>query len=134
LGPDILTDSFTLPKWRTLCASHGNKNITAFMMDQNIICGCGNYIKAEALHYSKISPLRKVKSLSDGEIEKLYEALRVIPRIAYNNKGLSLRDYTDHNGNKGFHEFQLSIYGKKQATKTKTADGRTTYWDPKIQK
>ena len=25
----------------------------------------------------------------------------------------------------------LQIYGNKKAKKTKTADGRTTYWDPK---
>lgn len=134
LGPDILTDSFTLEIWRKKIADHPNKNITAFLMNQTIISGCGNYIKAEALYYSKISPLRKVSSLTENEAEKLYEALRIIPRLAYNNKGLSFRDYTDQYGKKGFYEFYLKIYNKKHATATKTADGRTTYWDPDIQK
>lgn len=134
LGPDILTEQFTMSKWKQIVAAHPNKNITAFLMDQHIICGCGNYIKAEALYYARISPLRKVNTMSEAESEKLFEALRVIPRVAYNNKGLSSRDYADHNGNKGYQEFNLQIYNKAGATKTKTADGRTTYWDPKIQK
>lgn len=133
LGPDILTEDFTLAIWKKLIQEHKNKNITAFLMDQEIIAGCGNYIKAEALYYSKISPMRKVGSLSELEGEYLFEALRVIPRQAYINKGLSTDDYVDKNGRKGFQEFHLKIYGKKSAKRTKTADGRTTYWDDKVQ-
>lgn len=134
LGPDILTDKFNLEIWNKLRRVHANKNITRFLMSQDIISGCGNYIKAEALYYAKISPMRKVGSLTDNEASQLFEALRVIPRTAYVHKGVSIRDYADAEGKKGFHEFHLKIYGKKNAKKTKTADGRTTYWDPKLQK
>ena len=134
LGPDILTDKFTLQAWHKLVKKHKNKNVTSFLMNQNIISGCGNYIKAEVLYYAGISPLRKVGSLTECESEKLFEGLRLIPRISYNHKGLSLRDYADQNGKKGYYELKLRIYGQKHATKTKTADGRTTYWDPDKQK
>jgi len=130
LGPDILSDKFTLTVWEKLLTMYKNRNITSFLMDQRVISGCGVYIKSEALWYAKISPLRKVKSLKQYETDLLYEALRIIPRIAYNYKGLSLKNYTDHNGRKGSYEYKLQIYGKKHAQKTKTADGRTTYWDP----
>lgn len=133
LGPDILTDEFTIAAWKKLVQNHKNKNITAFLMDQGIIAGCGNYIKAESLYYAKISPMRKVGSLTELETEQLFEALRVIPRQAYMNKGLSTRDYTDKNGRKGFQEFYLKVYGKKSAKRTRTADGRTTYWFPNVQ-
>jgi formamidopyrimidine-DNA glycosylase len=134
LGPDILSDNFTLSAWKSLLQKHRNKNVTSFLMDQNILSGCGNYIKAEALYYSKISPLRKVRSLKEHEDERLYEALRIIPRKAYNDRGLSLRDYADSRGKKGYYERQLKVYGKSSATRTKTPDGRTTYWDPEVQK
>lgn len=134
LGPDILTDNFTLDVWRNLLYKHRDKNITRFLMNQHIISGCGNYIKAEALYYAKISPLRKVKTLNDNESAHLFEALRVIPRLAYVHKGLSIQDYGDEEGKKGFHEFHLKIYNKPWAKRTKTSDGRTTYWDPNIQK
>jgi DNA-formamidopyrimidine glycosylase len=134
LGPDILTEDFTLAIWKKLVQDHKNKNITAFLMDQEIIAGIGNWLKAEILFYSKISPLRKVGSLTENESDQLFESIRIIPRQAYMNKGLSTRDYTDANGKKGFQEFHLKVYGKKHAKRTKTADGRTTYWDDKVQR
>lgn len=134
LGPDILTEDLNLETWRKLISIHGQKNITRFLMDQSIISGCGNYIKAEALYYAGISPLRKVNSLTEAQSEKLFEAIRVIPRLSYLHKGVSIRDYADPEGKKGFHEFHLKIYGKKYAKRTKTSDGRVTYWDPKKQK
>lgn len=134
LGPDILTDQFTLAKWRKLVQKYKNRNITSFLMDQGVISGCGNYIKAEVLYYAKVSPLRKVGSLTEQESEKIFEGLRIIPRQAYNYRGLSIRDYADPQGRKGEEEFNLQIYNQPNATKTKTSDGRTTHWDPEVQK
>lgn len=133
LGPDILSDSFTVDIWKRLVKQHTNKNVSAFVMDQHIISGCGNYIKAEALYYAKINPLSKISAISEDKLEKLYEALRIIPRMAYMNRGLSLRDYTDPKGKKGFQEFYLKVYGNKNATRLKTPDGRITYCFPKEQ-
>ena len=130
LGMDILSDKFKLPIFFKLVNKHSNKNICSFLMDQTIISGCGNYIKAESLYESQISPLRKISELSEDEINLLFQSLYVIPRISYNYKGLT----KDENGNSGYYESKLRIYGKKFAKSTKTPDGRTTYWDPKIQK
>ena len=133
LGPDIMRSEFKLPLFKTLATKHHNKNITSFLMNQSVISGCGNYIKAEALYEAKISPLRKAGDLNQSELEALYQALRVIPRISYNNKGVSLRDYADENGKAGYYGRELKVYSKKWAKTTKTADGRTTYWDPNHQ-
>lgn len=133
LGPDILREEFKLPLFKTLVEQYKGRNITSFLMDQGILSGCGNYIKAEALYYAKISPLRRMSTLTEREIERLYEGVRIIPRLAYNNKGVSLRDYADADGKKGKHSAALKVYGKASAKKTKTPDGRTTYWDPKRQ-
>ena len=132
LGPDILTDEFSLDIWKHLIQKHKQKNITSFLMNQEIISGIGNYIKAEALYYSKISPIRKTGSLTKAELFKLYEAIRIIPRIAYNKNGLSIKDYSTSDGSKGNYRDDLKIYGKPNATRTKTSDGRITYCDPKI--
>lgn len=119
LGPDILTPEFSLDVWKKLVENHHNKNITSFLMDQNIISGIGNYIKAEALYYAKISPLRKTGSLTEEESSKLFEGIRIIPRISYNK-------------NEQYYE-DLKIYGKGHAKRNKTCDGRITYWDPNVQ-
>lgn len=133
LGPDIMRPEFKLPLFKSLAVKYDNRNVTSFVMDQAVISGCGNYIKAEALYEAKISPLRKIAELSEAELESLYHALRIIPRVSYNNKGVSLRDYADENGKDGYYGRDLKVYSKKGARKTSTADGRTTYWDPNRQ-
>lgn len=130
LGPSIMTSEFKLPDFKKLAKKYHLRNICSFLMDQSVISGCGNYIKAEVLYDAKVAPMRKVGDLSDNEIDLIYQALCVIPRIAYNNKGLSLRDYADEHGKSGYHARALKVYGKKWAKRTKTPDGRTTYWDP----
>ncbi len=133
LGPDIMTRDFSLPKFKSFVGKYSRRNITAFLMDQQIISGCGNYIKAETLWYASVSPLRKVGDLKDREVELIYEGLRVISRVSYNKKGLSMKDYMDENGKNGYYSGELKVYGNKNATRTKTPDGRTTYWDPNRQ-
>lgn len=118
LGPDVLSHSFKLWDFKKTCKKYKNRNITTFLIDQNIICGIGNYLKSEILFYAKISPLRKIGSLEEKEIDLLFEALRIVPRIFYNSSDIKT---------------EYKIYLNKKATKTKTTDCRITYWNPKIQ-
>ena len=129
LGPDIMSPQFTLHEFKKIIKLHSNLNITAFLMKQEIISGCGNYIKAEVLFYSKISPLRKISSLKSSEVELLFEGLVIIPRLSYNNRLLALESETDE-----LNFRNLKVYGNNNVTKTKTADGRITYWDSSVQK
>ena len=126
LGPDIMTSEFKLPLFKKLSKKHYKKNVTSFLTDQSIISGCGDYIKAESLYYAGVSPLRKIGELKDRELEMLYEGLRIISRVSYNKKGLSIND----NNRIGFFKEDLKIFKKKFARKVKTADGKITYWDP----
>lgn len=135
LGPDILQpDQFTLPVWKQIISDNKKKNITALMMNQDIVAGIGNYQKAESLYYARISPLRKAESLTEDEIERLYQGIVNVSRTSYNHGGMSIQDYADENGQKGSYGSLLKIYGKNSAKKTKTPDQRTTYWDPDVQK
>lgn len=133
LGLDIMRPEFTLSAFKKLITEYGILNITSFLVDQKIIAGCGNYIKCEALFYAGISPHKKVKDLTERQVELLYEALRIIPRVSYNNYGLSIDDYADENGEKGNFSKELKIFRKITAKKVKTLDGMLTYWDPKVQ-
>lgn len=133
LGPDIMKPEFKLQHFKKLAKKYANRNITSFLMDQSVISGCGNYIKAEVLYDAKIAPTRKVHDLKDRELDLVYKALCVIPRLSYNNKGLSLGEYANEDGKDGFHERDIKIYGKKWAKRVKTPDGRITFWDPDVQ-
>uniref|UniRef100_A0A6C0LUQ6 Formamidopyrimidine-DNA glycosylase catalytic domain-containing protein n=1 Tax=viral metagenome TaxID=1070528 RepID=A0A6C0LUQ6_9ZZZZ len=129
LGPDIMTREFSLPLFKSLAVKHGNSNVTNFLTNQSIISGCGNYIKSETLWYASISPMRKVVNISVRELELLYEGLRIISRVSYNNKGLTMGGLEQE----GYYSNELNIYGKKTAKLTKTSDGNITYWDPNRQ-
>lgn len=124
LGVDILSSEFTLEAWKKACREHKNKNITSFLMDQHVVSGCGNYLKSEVLYYAKISPLRKVKELTERELEKIFEGIFILSRQSYLNRGLG---YTDSKGRSGFFEHSLKVYQKKSAKSLRTPDGRTTY-------
>lgn len=133
LGPDIMTDEFSLDIWRHLLTKYKRKNITSLLMDQSIMAGCGNYIKAEVLYRARVSPHRKAGSLDENESKLIYQALKDVTDIAYNQKGVSIRDYTNADGDKGEYQNFLQIYGQPHAKKEKTPDGRVTHWDPSVQ-
>jgi formamidopyrimidine-DNA glycosylase len=75
LAPDIMDLDTKLPifKEQILKPKNLNKPIGNVLMDQKVISGIGNYLRADILWLSKISPFRKVKDLTDKEIEKLYK-------------------------------------------------------------
>lgn len=74
LGVDILTYEFTLDYFTEIIKSV-KKQLVAFLLEQNKICGIGNYIKNESLYIAKINPYKKTNDLDDDDIEKLYNAI-----------------------------------------------------------
>ena len=128
LGTDILDITFVLPVFRELVARFGRRNITSFLMDQALIAGCGNILKSEILWYANISPMRKIETLSDDEVELLYEGIIVVSRIFYNRDGFKLVEESPSFDK--YNPQDLQIYGKETAKQTVTTDGRLTYWDP----
>lgn len=61
-------------------------------MNQKVISGIGNYLRADTLYHSKISPFRKVKNLTDKELEDIYNSLRLISWTLYDYKlGVELK-------------------------------------------
>jgi len=101
------------------------------IVDQHFLfSGIGNYLKSEILYASKISPIRKLESLSKNDWSniltnakkitmKMLKSLSISPD-AYMNSMQVYRKITDILGN------------KIETRKTKT--GRTTFWVPSIQK
>ena len=60
--------------------------------------------------------------------------------MSYKNKGVSKRDFTDIDDNKGEYQYELEVYGKKfdkhgnKIKAEKTKDKRTTHWVVSLQK
>ena len=103
------------------------------MMDQSRLSGVGNYLRAEILYRSKISPYRTLVSLSDEDIKVLYNNTLKIMMESYNQKGKY------YQGTKCGDGFSLRVY--KQETDPNghpvltfnDRDNRTCYHVPQVQ-
>jgi formamidopyrimidine-DNA glycosylase len=73
LGPNAL--DLTLEAFRALLRGRQG-GIKAFLLDQKRIAGIGNVYVQDPLFKAGIHPLRRIDTLSDGEIEALWRAIR----------------------------------------------------------
>ena len=123
LGPDLIKDISKMTQSEfneNLSKFKENKIIADVLLEQKFIAGIGNYIRAEALYKAKISPLRTIGSLMVNDKKRLKDSLVKVSHESYNAQMKKL------------HTFKLKIYGKSEAKQTKR-NGRTIWWDPKIQ-
>lgn len=140
LGPDFLNDKdFSLSLFTQILRRKNKSNISTVLMNQKIISGIGNYLKAEILYAAKISPHRTISSLSEEDIKEIYQKGRKIIKESYKLGGTSRKDYVHLDGSKGNFQSFLKVYGHKKdpagrdIKREKTKDNRSTYWVPEVQ-
>ena len=83
LGPDALPyrGRFNRKEFlgRLLSSEHSDETIGAALLNQRIVAGLGNYLRAEILFNCKLNPWRIVREISQSKINCL---LKTIPRLA----------------------------------------------------
>ena len=141
LGPSILDDVPMTPEiFAERILKKPNRTISEALMDQSCVSGCGNYIKAECLYRSGVSPHRGVTELESNEVVKLHEELLSVARESYVDQGASIRTYKTVKGGKGKAQFFFRVYNQKECPKghliqrEETLDGRTSWWCKECQK
>lgn len=139
LGPDMLAEDVSDTDFITAVRRKKHWNVTRAIMDQKVIAGIGNYIKAEALYYAKINPWKKIEQLTEDQLKSLNYYLKWVIRAAYEAKGATIKDYVLPDGTTGDYKFQFAVYSKRQCPDghpvkhEETPDRRTTWWVPQIQ-
>ena len=73
LGPDMFEKETTFEIFKKAVKAKGKWNITKVLMDQKIISGVGNYMRADILYLSKISPFREISSLDNSDLKNIYK-------------------------------------------------------------
>ena len=140
LGPDLLNEDVDHERFTAAMDAKAHWTVAKALMDQSVVCGVGNYVKAEALYRAQISPNRLVGSLSTDEMKALNLSCQIVLRQAYNGRGASIRTYRDADGNVGEATLTFLVYGRQTdphgnpVVREETADGRTTHWVPSVQK
>ncbi len=109
LGPEPLSDTFTPQTLRELLRRH-RRQIKPLLLDQRILAGLGNIYVDESLWQAGIHPRTLSRALSTDEANGLYRAIRKVLRQAIRNRGTTIRDYRDPQGEPGENQGALSVY------------------------
>ncbi len=117
--------------------------IKPLLLNQAFIAGVGNIYADESLWYAQLHPLREVSTLTDAEIDALYNAIRRVLKKAIGAGGTSFDvNYKRINGMLGEFEENLRVMGRAGepcyrcgTPIVKTVVGqRGTYYCPNCQK
>lgn len=144
LGPDILGEYKNFESFKEIfieaIKQKPNKTIAENLMNQKLVSGIGNYLKAEILYHAEVSPHRLVSSLTDTELHALALFAQLIAKKSYQNGGATISTYRNPNGEKGLYNRRFAVYNQKydlegnKVIREVTKDKRTTHWVPSIQK
>ena len=138
-GWDPLQENLDMAKLLPRFRKNNHKSIAEVLLDQSVIAGNGNYLRAEELYLSQINPFRLVQSLSDQELTTICQNVIVAVHGAYSKGGATLATYTDMHGNRGTYSKEFLVYRKKSdpygnpVTSTKAPDGRTIHYVKSVQ-
>jgi formamidopyrimidine-DNA glycosylase len=157
LGPDMLAlPSPGIKKFSEALqkGSRSSWTLPKVLMNQKVIAGIGNYLKAEILYETRLSPNTKVSELTDADMENLYHACIKHIHHAYAGKGVLRGPYgitSNPAGVTGINTnvpvtgpfpstpYKFSVYAQRtcpsghQVIRQQTDDKRTTHWCPNCQ-
>ena len=111
LGPEPLSEAFDDD--HLFRASRGKTApVKTFLMDSHVVVGVGNIYANEALFRVGIHPLREAGRISATRYRALTAAIRDILAQAITRGGTTLRDFVNGNGEPGYFQQELDVYGR----------------------
>lgn len=111
LGPEPLDDNFSADYLYQLSRKR-KVAIKALIMNSHVVVGVGNIYANEALFLAGISPRRRADKISQPRYEKLVMAIKQVLAAAIKQGGTTLRDFVREDGNPGYFQQTLNVYGK----------------------
>jgi endonuclease-8 len=150
LGPDILSDEFTVEGGVVRLAAYGKENpdaeIAVMLLNQRVLAGLGNVYKSEVAFAAGVNPFRAMRTITPREMEVMVEvSQRYMKANVVDGAGDGIVTYsgnrrTTHSSNR---EERLWVYGRQGqecrrcgATVMMRKQGvqaRSTYWCPECQ-
>lgn len=142
LGVEPLSSNFGLEIFKRILIRKPKTTIKQALMDQAHLVGLGNIYSDEVLFAAAVRPMRRVASLEQTEIKKIWMVIPKILNYAIKHRGTSFSDYVDAKGEVGNFIKYLKVYGREgerckkclgKVEKTKIG-GRSAHFCPKCQK
>lgn len=143
IGPDIMDKNTTLNLFKDQINKQKMKKIGIVLVNQKIISGIGNYLRADILWIAKISPHRLVKDLTDLEFNKIYKSIINLIWYDYNKEeGKKLGLISSNFKSPRDYSREFFVYSEKEDIKGNPvikedlyegSQKRTIYWVPLVQ-
>lgn len=141
LGVEPLGDALT-PDYLRAAATGRRGPIKAFLMDARVVVGVGNIYASEALWQARVHPRRSVARIGRATWERLTEKVRGVLAAAIGEGGTTLNDFADGEGNAGYFQVSLSVYGRagepcprcERVLRRIVQTGRSTFYCPGCQR
>ena len=111
LGPEPLSAEFDT-NYLMHRAQGRSAPVKHFLMDQHIVVGVGNIYAAEALFRAGIHPARAAGRISKPRWDRLVLEVKTVLGEAIERGGTTLRDFLRPDGEPGYFEQELFVYGR----------------------
>lgn len=101
VGPEPLSDDFSPRQFAERFKRRSKSPIKAALLDQTVIAGVGNIYADESLWGAKLHPATLTGKLTQAQLEKLYEEVRLVMNLSIEKGGSTDRNYVNAEGKKG---------------------------------
>ena len=135
LGPDLLSPGFDRAEARRRLRACAELPIGVALLRQSAVAGIGNVYKSEILFLCQTSPHRRVRVLSDEDLDRLLD--KAIELLRRNREGYPRVTRSPRRGQ------NLWVYGRSgrpcaecgrtMRMQRQGLAGRSTYWCPRCQ-
>ena len=132
LGPEPLSDAFTaeylyyliqrseqsiqIQSRKSIKKQSIKRAIKSVIMEQQVVVGVGNIYATESLYLSGIHPATPANKISYDQIVILVAHIKTILQKAIKLGGSTLRDFTVADGQTGYFQQTLNVYGRQGET------------------
>ncbi len=133
LGPDIFKMTFEEFNSALEIKRIQSHRLCEALMDQRVISGIGNYLRADIMYLAKLDPKMEIKDLGESDKLRLYNAIRKVSRSSYKAGATTVGYYESaiHNGGYKFLVYQKAICPKGKKVQTfKDKNGRMVHYVP----
>ncbi|MDE2921734.1 MAG: bifunctional DNA-formamidopyrimidine glycosylase/DNA-(apurinic or apyrimidinic site) lyase [Acidobacteriota bacterium] len=142
LGIEPLSEGFDGASLWTLARGR-TAPVKSFLMDASVVVGVGNIYASEALYRAGIHPRRSVARIARRRFDVLAAAVRAVLGEAIEQGGTTLNDFADGEGNSGYFQVALDVYGREgeacpagcgAGIRRIVISNRSTYYCPRCQR
>lgn len=112
VGPEPLTDQFTVEILTQRLARRVRSRVKAVLLDQTTVAGLGNIYVDESLFLSRIHPETLVAELTNDQLVCLVDNIKQVLQQSIDAGGSSSRNYVDADGRRGNYLNGAFVYGR----------------------